>query len=473
MASHGAPRRASPAYPQHDPIHCVASSNQRVTNNQLPFTMPPKAKATASTGRGRGRPARTAAPETAAPTTTTATPKKRGRPAKADAADAAVEPPKKRGRPAASEAVEPPKKRGRPPRTTAAEAVEPVAAPARRAGRPRTQVAAVEEAAAPKARGRPRKSDIVPAASSAETPKRRGRPPKASAPAARASRVVKAAPRMNPKMRSRLRVRQAPVVEEREEAPAPGKRRRGPNKAVAEAAAPKKTVGRPRTSATAKAAPKAALKAAPKVAAPRKRRGYTTVEVPDKFVLLVKQLIKDQLAADEAIAAPPEEEIAEEEANEGDVESEGENESEAIAEDAEDQLDRDMGVPEDIQLSSARSGDSHISSARSEDDLELDVEKELGDTNDESPRSPYSDEEDAIGAIHKDLGAHDDDDSEHDFISAIDNTHNQLRDPFTDDEDMGTGDLRAGADLGFFAGPVGTETVTAVETESLLVREVV
>jgi hypothetical protein len=263
---------------------------------------------------------------------------------------------------------------------------------------------------------------------------------------------------MNPKMRSRLRERLAPVVEEREEAPASVKRRRGPNKAVAEAAAPKKTVGRPRTSATAK------------VAAPRKRRGYTTVEVPDKFVLLVKQLIKDQLAADEAIAAPPEEEIAEEEANEGDVESEGENESEAIAEDAEDQLDRDMGVPEDIQLSSARSGDSHISSARSEDDLELDVEKELG--NDESPRSPYSDEEDAIGAIHKDLGAHDDD-SEHDFISAIDNTHNQLRDPFTDDEDMGTGDMRAGADLGFFAGPVGTETVTAVETESLLVREVV
>jgi hypothetical protein len=271
---------------------------------------------------------------------------------------------------------------------------------------------------------------------------------------------------MNPKMRSRLRVRQAPVVEEREEAPAPGKRRRGPNKAVAEAAAPKKTVGRPRTSATAKVAPKTA----PKVATPRKRRGYTTVEVPDKFVLLVKQLIKDQLAADEAIAAPPEEEIAEEEANEGDVESEGENESEAIAEDAEDQLDRDMGVPEDIQLSSARSGDSHISSARSENELELDVEKELG--NDESPRSPYSDEEDAIGAIHKDLGAHDDD-SEHDFISAIDNTHNQLREPFTDDEDMGTGDMRAGADLGFFAGPVGTETVTAVETESLLVREVV
>jgi hypothetical protein len=190
------------------------------------------------------------------------------------------------------------------------------------------------------------------------------------------------------------------------------------------------------------------------------------VEVPDKFVLLVKQLIRDQLAADEAIAAPPEEEIAEEEAHEGDVESEGENESEAAAEDAEDQLDRDMGVPEDIQLSSARS----------EDDLELDVEKELGDDNDdtnaESPRSPYSDEEDAIGAIHKDFGGHDDD-SEHEFISAIDNTHNQLRDPFTDDEDMGTGDMRAGADLGFFAGPAGTETVTAVETESLLVREVI
>jgi hypothetical protein len=263
---------------------------------------------------------------------------------------------------------------------------------------------------------------------------------------------------MNPKMRSRLRVRQAPVVEEREEAPAPVKRRRGPSKAVAEAAAPKKTVGRPRTSATAKAVPKAA----PKVAAPRKRRGYTTVEVPDKFVLLVKQLIKDQLAADAAIAAPPEEEIAEEEAHEGDVESAGEDESEAAAENAEDQLDRDMGVPEDI------------SSARSEDELELDVEKELGDdTNAESPRSPYSDEEDAIGAIHKDLGAHDDDDSEHDFTSALDNTHHQPHDPFTDDVDLGTGDMRAGADLGFFAGPIGTETVTVVETESLLVREVV
>jgi hypothetical protein len=279
-------------------------------------------------------------------------------------------------------------------------------------------------------------------------------------------------------MRSRLSVRQAPVVEEREEAPAPVKRRRGPNKAVAEAAAPKKTAGRkPRATAIAKATPKVA----PKVAAPRKRRGYTNVEVPDKFVLLVKQLIKDQLAADEAIAAPPEEEIAEEEANEGDVESEGENEGEGEAadEDPEDQLDRDMGVPEDVQLSDAHSEDSHISSARSEDELELDVEKELGDNNDDtnvqSQRSTYSDEEeeqDAIGAIHKDFGGHDDD-SEHDFTSALDNTHHPTHDTFTDDVDMGTGDMRAGADLGFFAGPVGTETVTAVETESLLVREVV
>lgn len=56
---------------------------------------------------------------------------------------------------------------------------------------------------------------------------------------------------------------------------------------------------------------------------------------------------------------------------------------------------------------------------------------------------------------------------------ALDNAHSRAHDPFTDDLDMETGDLRAGADIARSAGSVGTETVTVMETVTTLAQKVV
>jgi hypothetical protein len=108
-------------------------------------------------------------------------------------------------------------------------------------------------------------------------------------------------------MRSRLRQRTAPVEKVKKELVQPAKKARGRPRKVdveAEASAPKEKGGRGRNaSAPVPAAPAKRVIARPKIAAPRKRRGYTSFEVADKFAAQVKQFITDLQAEDAANAA--------------------------------------------------------------------------------------------------------------------------------------------------------------------------
>lgn len=292
--------------------------------------MPPKAQT--STAR-RGRPAKAAVPELAIPVAAMVSPrppKKRGRPAKTDAVETAtLEPPKKRGRPAKTQVDAPIAqidgaiKRGRRSLAAANAAVTDAPIPTKkRAGRPAKAAAVTEVPIVPKKRGRPRKEDVVPEAPA--TLKRRGRPaldlnhvagsPRVtkrasppSKPVARAPPKVAAAPRINPKMRSRLRQRTVLVEKVKEEPARPVKKARSRPKQVdveAEASAPEKKGRRGRkASAPVSATLAKKVTARPKTAAPRKRRGYTSFEVADKFAAQVKQFITDLQAEDAANTA--------------------------------------------------------------------------------------------------------------------------------------------------------------------------
>jgi hypothetical protein len=294
--------------------------------------MPPKAQTSVAR---RGRPAKVAAPESAIPVATLVPSKKRGRPAKTDVAEAGtVVLPKKRGRPSKAQAdesiaqIDKAIKRGRRSIAAAEEAVAEAPTPKKRAGRPPKAAAIVaDEAIVPKNRGgRPRKDNIVPDAPAA--PKPRGRPAlnldRVAGPSRVAKRVTKptkvaAAPRVNPKMRSRLRQRTAPVEKVNKEPVQPVKKARGrPKKIEAPAPLPKKAVGRKAGAAAPAVATNTSVR--PKTAAPRKRRGYTTVEIPDKFVQEVRRLISD-LEADE-MADIRAAEQADEEGDELDIEVE-------------------------------------------------------------------------------------------------------------------------------------------------------
>ncbi|KAF3009649.1 hypothetical protein E8E13_007748 [Curvularia kusanoi] len=312
--------------------------------------MPPKAQTTTR----RVRAGRAAATEPAAPvavTTAPSLPKKRGRPPKVNGT---VEPPKKRGRPAKVQTdetiaqIDKAIKRGRRSVAAAEEVVAEAPVPRKKRGRPvkvtETIVAANEaaapEAAAPKKRGgRPRKEVVVVEAPA--TPKRRGRAPLDLTRVAGPSRVSKrtsprskpvakippkasAAPRINPKMRSRLRHRAVPAEKSKKEIAQPVKKGRGrPKKVVVETEAPvpKKTLGRGRkASAPTPAAGVKKVTARPKVAAPRKRRGYTALEVPDKFAAQIRQFLTELQAED----------VANAEAAAGLADDEGEVEAEEV-----------------------------------------------------------------------------------------------------------------------------------------------
>jgi len=269
--------------------------------------MPPKAQM--STAR-RGRPAKGAAP-----VKPLSLPTKRGRVAKASASGAAtVEPPKKRGRPAKIEVDDPIAqidnaiKRGRRSVAAAEEVVAdaPVAIK-KRAGRPaKTAVTVAAVAAAPKKHaGRPPKQSV--AAEAPATPKRRGRPPLDLNRVTGSSRVAKrTSPRIDPKTRPRPRQRAGPV-EKLTQAVKPVKKARGRPRKVeieVEAPAPRKPVGRGRKPGVSiPAAPAKKVTARPKIAIPRKRRGYTSFEVADKFATQVRQFITDLQAEDAANAA--------------------------------------------------------------------------------------------------------------------------------------------------------------------------
>jgi hypothetical protein len=329
--------------------------------------MPPKAKAPTDVlrGRGRGRPKREAAPEPA-PTT------------KADVVAAPVEPvepPKKRGRPSKAAAaaeeivavIEPPK-RGRRSLVAPEAAVEEDApAPKKRMGRPPKAKVVEAPAETPKKRaGRPAKADVTIAVAVEETPKRRGRPaknaavdlsrvagsPRVTKSRARPAAKAATAPRIDPRVRSRLRTR-VPAAQKVE-------------KPVA--AQPTRRRGRP---ATVKAAPptpvkaKATKTATTKPVAPRKKRGYTTLEVPDRFAARVQQYLQElqnddalptaiEGIAEEVAEQQEEEEVEEEEALEAEAGAEEDDEEEVEAEtgtgEEDNEAEAEVVVEEDVEM---------------------------------------------------------------------------------------------------------------------------
>ncbi|KAJ4293527.1 hypothetical protein N0V90_008810 [Kalmusia sp. IMI 367209] len=211
--------------------------------------------------------------------------KKRGRATKAAAGLVELEPtPKRRGRPAKAKvdeeaipepAVEQPKKRrGRPK----AEPVEAAPAPKRRGGRPR------KSEPVPKRRGRPSKTTVD--LSRVVGPSRVSK--RTSPQAKRTTKTAVApapAPRINPKVRSKLRNRTTP------ESKRPVGR---PPKNVA-TPTPIKTVERKKKDA----------RVAKPAAKPRKKRGVTTIDVPDKFAKAIQDYLHELIESDEAAALEP------------------------------------------------------------------------------------------------------------------------------------------------------------------------
>ena len=245
-------------------------------------------------------------------------PMKRGRPAKADVVDAVdvvAEPPKKRGRPAKAQAEEPveaapePKKRGRQAKVAPEPVVEDeaaVVAVKKGRGRPKKDAVTVQEDAPVKSRGRPKKEAVVEPA----TPPKRGRPARAavdlhrvagsprigkrSSPRNNKVKSVKPEPlarRLDPRMRSKLRTRLP--AKKGEPAPQP---------------APKPTSrrGRPPKVAAAVIAPKQVTKPS-KPLAPRKMRGHTVRQIPDRYIAQIDQYLHDLIEADESPAAEEQE----------------------------------------------------------------------------------------------------------------------------------------------------------------------
>ncbi|KAI4672678.1 uncharacterized protein J4E78_001179 [Alternaria triticimaculans] len=276
--------------------------------------MPPKAR----TPRGKAAAAVEEAP--------VALPMKRGRAAKADVADAVdvvAEPPKKRGRPAKAQAEKPveaapePKKRGRqakaaPEPTVEEEAAAVVVAVKKVRGRPKKDAVTVqeEEDAPAKSRGRPKKEAVAEQAPA--TPKR-GRPARAAVDLHRVAgsprigkrssprntnkvKSVKPEPlarRLDPRMRSKLRTRLPAKKSEPapQPAPKPTSRRGRPPKAAA---------------AVAVIAPKQVTKPS-KPLAPRKMRGHTVRQIPDRYVAQIDQYLHDLIEADESPTAEEQE----------------------------------------------------------------------------------------------------------------------------------------------------------------------
>ncbi|KAB2110252.1 hypothetical protein AG0111_0g1073 [Alternaria gaisen] len=289
--------------------------------------MPPKA---------RIAPGRKAAAAEEAPV---ARPLKRSRASRADAVEAAVEPPKKRGRPAKAKAEEivvedapKPKKRGRQPNIAPTSAPEPEPEPLTEApvvkkgrGRPKKEaVPAQEEAPVKNREGRPRKADVTANAPPA-TPKR-GRPArtaaldldrvagpsrigKRSSPRTKAKAEPNVTRRLDPRMRSKLRTRLPPANIAKSEpvtkpAPKPTARRGRPPKDVAPV---------PKPAAVAK--PTKPVKSL----APRKMRGHTLRQIPDRYVAQVDQYLQGLVEADESSVEEEQLEEIEEQQEEDDL----------------------------------------------------------------------------------------------------------------------------------------------------------
>ncbi|CBY00217.1 hypothetical protein LEMA_P013470.1 [Plenodomus lingam JN3] len=268
---------------------------------------------------GRGRPKRAVAPAIALAPVANTTPAKRGRPAKAaEAVEVAAEPPKKRGRP--------PKKAETDVQAVVADmAVAPMSGKKSAGrGRPRKEkaptTATKADSATPK-HGRPAAKAAVNlnlVAGSPRVTKRTSLRTKKTAPKPSRAAAMSTS-RLDPRIRSKLRTRLPASTKVAQEARAPQPTKRGrPKKVVAESSAPKKADVLKKTAVSKKSAgrkpgivivekaTKSPVVKPGKVGAPRKRRGLTTLEIPDKFAKAVQEFYKNLLAADadKSLATP-------------------------------------------------------------------------------------------------------------------------------------------------------------------------
>jgi hypothetical protein len=308
--------------------------------------------------------------------------------------------PTKRGRAAEAEAVEAeaPKKRGRPIRAT-----DPVVvidaprrgrrslaaedAPKKRIGR---RPIVVKAAPAPKTRvALARKEEIVVEQAVAVPKKRGGRPaetvnlhrvvgsPRVAKPTSPRSKPAPApTPRMNPLLRSKLRTRLSPakVIEAAPQAP---KRRGRPPKAVpATAPAPKKgRVGKPAPAVAAKPV-KAAVTKAAVTKPPRKKRGITSLDVPDKFVAQVEQLLQ-QLQDIDSLPTRVEEEDEEQHEEDAEAQAGAEEDVEiAAGEDVQDDQEEEYDMIEQ-ELQQEQEQHAFVDGAEDEADLGIDLGYDL------------------------------------------------------------------------------------------------
>ncbi|KAJ5038614.1 hypothetical protein J3E72DRAFT_165650, partial [Bipolaris maydis] len=272
----------------------------------------------------------------------------------------AATPAKKRGRPAKSQtsasqstpiASEPPKKRGRPSKVTAEDvAVLPDASEPTKRGRGRkldTSKSATLAATPNKAKSKGTKGNIEAVANIVEpTPRRRGRPPKASGLDLKrvvgTTRVGKRQAAQHRTTRSattttttasKLRTRLPPASKVFKEEPAPPPARRGrPPKNAAQA--PVVPLAKKKTPRGRKAAEVPVAKPT-KPLAPRKMRGHTVRQIPDRYIVQVDQLLHNLMQAD--IDTASKKQVQEEEANHAhDIEVEA---------DVEDNVDEENMVP--------------------------------------------------------------------------------------------------------------------------------
>ncbi|CAI6306549.1 unnamed protein product [Periconia digitata] len=272
--------------------------------------------------------------------------------------------------PAESElVVTEPKRRGRAAKTAQEVPAADPALPKRRGRAPKAAEVPTVPSSPPKRKGRPAKAatlDLNRVAGSPRVSKRNAVTKKATAP-------TPPAPRMNPLVRSKLRTRVAPSPKTQPQEVLQPKKRVGRPPKNAVATPTKKPADRmtkggrvtksTNTAKTAASKPKAtkttktvASKAAPRTAAPvkpRKRRGITIMEVPDKHAKYLQDVLKGLLEQDKADARAAEEE-AEMADDEEDVPPPQEQTEEAERENA----DSDY-IASKLAIAAQLNGDAH------------------------------------------------------------------------------------------------------------------
>ncbi|EUC47019.1 hypothetical protein COCMIDRAFT_91405 [Bipolaris oryzae ATCC 44560] len=290
-------------------------------------------------------------------------------------------PAKKRGRPAKSQTgavestpitAEPPKKRGRPSKVTAEDVtVLPDASEPTKRGRgrkPNASKSAALAATPNKAKEKGTEDEVETVADMAEpTPRKRGRPPKVDglnlkrvAGTARVGKCQAAQSKsttITTTTKLRTRLPPASKVSKGEPAPQPARRGRPPKNAAQASAATalaKKKAPRGRKPAEV---PVAKPTKPTKPLAPRKMRGHTVRQIPDKYIVQVDQLLHDLMQAD--ADATSEKQVQEEEANQAhDMEVEADVEDNVEDNVDEENVDTEDQGPEDAALDAGADSES-------------------------------------------------------------------------------------------------------------------